>query len=74
MRAENIFQREQEMIMQAAQDTTKPKKPQLYIDENGYVLCHSISLRALKVLRATGSSPRADQLVQILRSITLPHK
>ena len=48
MRADDIFQNEQEMIMQAAQDTTKPKKPQLYIDENGYVLYYNSYLRALK--------------------------
>jgi len=42
MRADNIFQNEQEMIIQAAQDMTKPKKPQMYIDENGYVLSHRV--------------------------------
>ena len=74
MRADNIFQHEQEMIMQAAQDMTKPKKPQLYIDENGYALCHNVSLRALMVLLVAGSLPRADRLVQVPRCTTLPHK
>ncbi|KAF9649593.1 hypothetical protein BDM02DRAFT_3268545 [Thelephora ganbajun] len=36
-RADDIFQNEQEMIMQAAQASAKPKKPQLYIDENGFL-------------------------------------
>lgn len=34
-RADDIFQNEQEMILRAAQDSAKSKKPQLYIDENG---------------------------------------
>jgi len=74
MRADNIFQNEQEMIIRAAQDTIKPKKPQLYIDENGYVLCSTVSLRTLKTFHTTGSSPRVDRPVQIPRFITLPHK
>jgi mediator of replication checkpoint protein 1 len=41
-RADDIFQNEQEMILQAAQDSAKPKKPQLYIDDNGHVFPPSI--------------------------------
>lgn len=74
VRADDIFQNEQEMIMQAAQDTTKPKKPQLYIDENGYALCYKISPQTLKVPHAVGSSPRVDRPVQIPTCIFLPHK
>jgi len=55
MRADNIFQNEQDMIIQAAQDMIKPKKPQMYIDENGCVLCCTIPVRALKALRTIGS-------------------
>jgi len=73
-RADDIFQGEQEMIMQAAQDMAKPKKPQLYIDENGYALCYNVSPQILKVSRTIGSSPRVDRLVQIPRPITPPHK
>jgi mediator of replication checkpoint protein 1 len=73
-RADDIFQNEQEIILQAAQDTTKPKKPQLYIDENGYVLSYNVSLRALNTFRAIDSSPKVDRPVQIPRSITRPHK
>jgi len=73
-RADDIFQGEQEMIMEAAQEMTKSKKPQMYIDENGYVSYYVVSLQILKVPRHIGSSPRVDRLVPILRSITLPHK
>ena len=41
-RADEIFQNEQEMILKAAQNSVKPKKPQLYIDDNGYVVVKSV--------------------------------
>lgn len=44
-RADEIFQNEQEMVLRAAQDSARPKKPQMYIDENGYVLSRNLSLQ-----------------------------
>ena len=73
-RADDIFQNEQEMILQAAQASVKPKKPQLYIDENGYVLGNGLPPRILNAPDTVGFSPRVGRLVQIPSSITLLRK
>lgn len=66
-RADDIFQNEQEVVLRAAQDSVKPKKPQLYIDENGYVLFQIFTLgnlrrvpndRFLTQSRPAGTSPQ----------------
>jgi len=67
-KADDIFQNEQEMIMQAAQETAKPTKPQLYIDENGFVH-RKLFFFQLDAFRNADSSHRVDRLVQIPSSI-----
>jgi hypothetical protein len=72
-RADDIFQNEQEMILKAAQNSVKQKKPQLYIDDNGWVARWGVLLETL-TRHSTDSSLRVVHLAQIPSSIALQHK